>query len=203
MNKDRYESTKAGFEKISNELILEISKFDDEIKHVNSKDCIFRIYRDTRFSSDKTPYKTHYGVFIAAAGGRKSIRGGYYIHLEPQESFIAAGVWCPPPELLKHLRQSIYDNIDEFKEIIHQRGFKAYFRDFYQDDKLKTAPKGFPKDFPEIEYLKLKHYMVEYKPDDSILQAENFPAKVAEILKNAYPLNRFLNYTVDEANASH
>jgi len=197
-NKDRYEATKAEFEQISSSLILEISKFDEEIKHVAVKDCVFRIYRDTRFSNDKTPYKTHYGVFIAAGGGRKSVRGGYYFHLEPDKCFVAVGVWCPPPEVLKALRQSVYENIDEFMEIRSQAEFSKYFSDFYQEDKLKTAPKGFPKDFPEIELLKLKHYMVEYKLSDQLLSKDDFVSKVAEIFKAAHPLNIFLNYTVDE-----
>jgi uncharacterized protein (TIGR02453 family) len=199
LNKDRYESTRNDFEKISRELILKISTFDDEIKHVDVKDCLFRIYKDTRFSKDKTPYKTHYGVFIAAGGGRKSIRSGYYIHFEPGSCFAATGVWCPPPELLKALRENIYENIDEFKEIIENPEFSANFKRFYDEDKLKTAPKGFPKDFPDIEYLKLKHYMVEYKIADDLLQSEDFTSKLADILKSAYPLNQFLNYTVDES----
>jgi uncharacterized protein (TIGR02453 family) len=197
-NKDRYESTKKAFEQISNALILEISKFDDEIKHVTAKDCVFRIYRDTRFSHDKTPYKTHYGVFIAAGGGRKSVRGGYYFHLEPENCFVAVGVWCPPAEILKALRQSVYENIDEFNEITTRASFNQYFKDFYQEDKLKTAPKGFPKDFPEIELLKLKHYMVNYQLNEQILSDNDFVTKVAEIFKAAHPLNVFLNYTVDE-----
>ncbi|MEA4935234.1 MAG: DUF2461 domain-containing protein [Paludibacter sp.] len=197
-NKERYESTRKDFERISNALILKVSKFDDDIKHVTTKDCVFRIYRDTRFSHDKTPYKTHYGVFIAAGGGRKSVRGGYYFHLEPENCFIATGVWCPPPEILKALRQSVYDNIDEFKEITTRPDFSRYFNAFYQDDKLKTAPKGFPKDFPDIDLLKLKHYMVEYKLNESFLTQNDFVGKVAEIFKAAHPLNVFLNYTVDE-----
>lgn len=197
-NREWYESTKKEFESISTALILEISKFDEEIKHVTAKDCVFRIYRDTRFSHDKTPYKTHYGVFIAAGGGRKSVRGGYYFHLEPGNCFVATGVWCPPPEVLKALRQSVYDNIDEFKEITNQHDFSRYFKSFYQDDKLKTAPKGFPKDFPDIELLKLKHYMVEYKLDQSFLTQNDLVSNVADIFKAAHPLNVFLNYTVDE-----
>ncbi len=197
-NKNRYEETKLDFEKISSSIIFEISKFDKEIEHVSAKDCVFRIYRDTRFSHDKTPYKTHYGVFIAAGGGRKSVRGGYYIHLEPNNSFVAVGVWCPPPPILMALRQSVYDNIDELKEITDQPAFTKYFQDFYQEDKLKTAPKGFPKDFPEIELLKLKHYMVEYKIQEYLLFDKDFPVKIAEILNAAHPLNVFLNYTVDE-----
>jgi uncharacterized protein (TIGR02453 family) len=197
-NKARYDVVRADFEKLSKELILEISSFDEEIKRVEVKDCVFRIYRDTRFSKDKTPYKTHFGVFVATAGGRKSQRGGYYLHLDPDGCFIAVGVWCPQPDLLKALRQSVYDNMDELNEIRHNAEFSQYFNDFYDEDKLKTVPRGFPKDFPDAELLKLKHYMVEYKLDEKIMKGDNFIQQIAEVAKCAYPLNRFLNYTVDE-----
>lgn len=200
-NKARYDGLRADFEKLSKDLILEISHFDEDIKHVEVKDCVFRIYRDTRFSHDKTPYKTHFGVFIASAGGRKSQRGGYYLHLDPAGCFIATGVWCPQPDLLKVLRQSVYDNIDELNEIRHNPEFARYFKEFYDEDKLKTVPRGFPKDFPDAELLKLKHYMVEYKLDEKVLESDNFIQQVAKIAKCAYPLNRFLNYTVDEVSS--
>lgn len=197
-NKAWYETVKKEFEKISTALILKIAEFDEDIKNVQASECIFRIYRDTRFSHDKTPYKTHFGVFIASAGGRKSQRGGYYLHLDPAGSFIGAGVWCPEPPLLKALRQSVYDNIDELNEIRQADSFRANFTSFFEEGKLKKVPAGFPKDFEEAELLKLKHYLVESKLTDEVLQAPDFIDKVAEICKAAYPLNRFLNYTVDE-----
>jgi len=197
-NKNWYESVKKDFEQISKDLIIEISKFDEEIKHVEVKDCVFRIYRDTRFSHDKTPYKTHFGVYIATAGGRKSQRAGYYLHLDPAGCFVGTGVWCPQPELLKALRQSVYDNIEELNEIRSKPDFKQHFTSFFEDDKLKTVPRGFPKDFPDAELLKLKHYLVECKLDESILDSNDFVPKVAEIFKTAFPFNMFLNYTVDE-----
>lgn len=197
-NKARYLSTKSEFEQIGQALIIEISKFDEEIKHVALKDCVFRIYKDIRFSHDKTPYKTHYGIFIAAGGGRKSPKGGYYFHLEPGRSFIAAGVWSPPPEILKGLRQSVYENIDELREIINEPEFHQYFGEFSTDGKLKNAPKGFPKEFPDIELLKLKHYMVEFPLSQTLLSDKNLITKLAGIYKTAYPLNRFMNYAVDE-----
>lgn len=200
-NKVRYDKLKTDFENLSKELIREISLFDEEIKHVEAKDCVFRIYRDTRFSHDKTPYKTHFGVFIASAGGRKSQRGGYYLHLDPDGCFFGAGVWCPQPELLKALRQSVYDNIDELNEIRKSPDFAQYFNDFFEEDKLKTVPRGFPKDFPDAELLKLKHYLVEYKFDDQFVNSDNFIQRVVEVAKCAYPLNVFLNYTVDETNS--
>lgn len=197
-NKARYDNCKTYFDKLSKELILAISAFDEEIKHVEAKDCVFRIYRDTRFSADKTPYKTHFGVFIAAAGGRKSVRGGYYLHIDPAGCFVGAGVWCPPPPLLKALRQSVFDNIDELEEILHEKNFETLFPGFYSEEKLKTVPPGFPKDFEYADLLKLKHYLVEYKLDTNVLTSENFTEEVAAIFQKAQPLNRFLNYTVDE-----
>ena len=197
-NKSRYEKVKSKFEEISRLLISEISIFDNDIKNVDVKDCVFRIYRDIRFSTDKTPYKTHFGVYIASAGGRKSQRGGYYLHLDPAGCFIAVGVWCPPPNILKALRQSVCDNIDELNEIRNETGFNTYFKTFFEEDKLKNVPAGFPRDFPDAELLKLKHYMVEYKLDDKILNASDFVLQLAQIARAGYPLNKFLNYTVDE-----
>jgi len=200
-NKAWYDQVRIEFEKLSKDLIARISTFDEDIKHVEAKDCVFRIYRDTRFSHDKTPYKTHFGVFIASAGGRKSQRGGYYLHLDPAGCFVAAGVWCPQPDLLKALRQSVYDNIDELNEIRNSPTFSQYFTSFFEEDKLKTVPRGFPKDFPDAEMLKLKHYMVEYKLDEKLINSPDFVQELTDIVKCAYPLNRFLNYTVDETNS--
>jgi len=197
-NKERYDLVRSEFETLSAALIVEISKFDEDILHVDVKDCVFRIYRDIRFSHDKTPYKTHFGVYIASAGGRKSQRAGYYLHLDPAGCFIGAGVWCPQPNLLKVLRQSVYDNIEELNQIRTSPDFAQYFNSFYEEDKLKTVPRGFPKDFPDAELLKLKHYLVEYKLDSTFLQSDDFILRVAGIAKRAYSFNRFLNYTVDE-----
>ncbi len=196
-NKDWYLQCKTEFEAISDALITEIAKFDAEIKTVESKDCIFRIYKDTRFSHDKTPYKTHFGTYIATRGGRKSPRGGYYLHIDADQSFLAAGVWCPEPNVLKALRQAVYENIDEFLGIIDEKQFKSRYT-FAEDGKLKTLPRGYPKEFPQAELLKLKHYCVECPIEQSFLMKDDFIAKSVEILKISYPLNRFLNYTVDE-----
>ena len=197
-NKAWYDQVRIQFEQMCKELITEISAFDESIKHVEVKECVFRIYRDTRFSHDKTPYKTHFGVYIASAGGRKSKHAGYYLHIDPAGCFIGLGVWCPEPNVLKALRQSVYDNIDELNEIRTSHEFSQYFSRFLEEDKLKNVPRGFPKDFPDAELLKLKHYLVDYPLDDAILHAPDFVSRVASIAKCAYPFNRFLNYTVDE-----
>jgi len=198
-NKSRYERVRSKFEEISRLLIAEISVFDNDIKNVDVKDCVFRIYRDIRFSTDKTPYKTHFGVFIASAGGRKSDRGGYYLHLDPAGCFFSIGVWSPTPVVLKAIRRSIYDNIDEFNEIRNNPDFRTLFNDsFYEEDKLKTVPQGFSKDFPDAELLKLKHFMVSVDIDDNMLNSSEFVEKLAEIAEKSYPFLQFLNYSVDE-----
>jgi len=111
---------------------------------------------------------------------------------------VASGVWSPPPPLLKALRKCVYDNFDELNEIISAPDFTNWFSGFYDEDKLKTVPRGFPTDFPGADLLKLKHYMVEYTLPDALLNSDNFVEEVAAVFKAAYPLNKFLNYTVDE-----
>lgn len=197
-NKKWFDKCKKEFDQLSTALISKIAEFDDDIKNVEASECVFRIYRDVRFSHDKTPYKTHFGVFVASAGGRKSQRGGYYLHLDPAGCFVGVGVWCPQPNLLKALRKSVYDNIDELNEIRFEKNFASKFQKFFEEDKLKTVPAGFPKDFAEAELLKLKHYLVEYKFDAALLDSDDFVNKISEIFKTAYPFNKFLNYTVDE-----
>lgn len=197
-NKKWFDKCKKEFDQLSTALISKIAEFDDDIKNLEASECVFRIYRDVRFSHDKTPYKTHFGVFVASAGGRKSQRGGYYLHLDPAGCFVGVGVWCPQPNLLKALRKSVYDNIDELNEIRFEKNFASKFQKFFEEDKLKTVPAGFPKDFAEAELLKLKHYLVEYKFDAALLDSDDFVNKISEIFKTAYPFNKFLNYTVDE-----
>lgn len=197
-NRAWYDQSKTDFEKIVNALIVEISQFDEEIKNVQVKDCTFRIYRDIRFH-DKTPYKTHMGAYIASHGGRKSPRGGYYFHLEPGVCFASAGIWMPEPAMLKALRESVYENIDEFKEIINEKDFKTYFgRSFEEQDMLKVAPKGFPKDFEDMYFLKLKHYIVNKELPETFFAQNDYIQQIVGMFKVAYPFNRFFNYTVDE-----
>lgn len=197
-HKPLYEQTRTHFERVSQTLIQNIGYFDPEVRHLNVNDCIFRIYRDTRFSLDKTPYKTHYGIFIASGGGRKSVRSGYYFHIEPDGCFLSTGVWCPPPHLLKALRRAIFENMDEFLQIIEHPDFKQYYNGFYAEDALKSIPKGFPKEGDGLELLKLKHYMVQYNIANSALFRSDLMEHLALVAHAAFPMHTFLNYIVDE-----
>ena len=196
-NKEEYDMVKAVHEELVTYLITQISLFDESIKGVTAKECTFRIYRDTRFSPDKTPYKNHIGAYIASRGGRKSERAGYYIHISPDENFVSGGVYCPQPKVLKALREAVYHNIDEYLAIINQKEYKKYFTEFFSDS-LKTVPRGFPKDFEYADLLKCRHYSPSSPLESSIWQS---PQCIDEILircKVLFPYNQFMNYTVDE-----
>lgn len=199
-NKHRYLLAKENFENVVSELIKQISLFDNAVRTVSPKDCIFRIYRDTRFHDKDTPYKIHFGAYIAPNGGRKSEYGGYYIHLQPGDnSFLSPGIWSPEPNMLKELRRAIFENYDEFKEIVERKEFSKYFRDsFYEQDMLKKLPAGYSKDFEGAYYLKLKHFLVSASLADNFFENEHWLGLTLEMFKSAYPLNHFLNYTVEE-----
>ena len=145
-HREQYENARNEFENLLTVIISRISLFDESIRGIEARDCTYRIYRDTRFSEDKTPYKNHFGGYINAKG-KKSDHCGYYVHLQPGNCLLAGGSYCPPSPLLKALRQAVYDNMDEFRGIVEDPAFKQYFP-VVGENFLKTAPKGFSKDYP-------------------------------------------------------
>ncbi len=176
-------------------LLLLLAGFDAELRHLRPQECLFRIYRDLRFSRDKTPYKTHFGAFMAA-GGKNSERAGYYLHLQPDNCFITGGIWMPEASRLKILRQSIVDNLDEFEDIVHSQDFVSSFT--LDGRRLQTAPKGFPADFPGMDYLKFKDYTATRELNTQETERSDFCEYIAGIFQRLYPFNRFLNYALDE-----
>ena len=123
-HKDEYLKAQKEFEELLTAIIARISLFDESIVGIQAKDCTYRIYRDTRFSSDKTPYKIHLGGYINARG-KKSEHCGYYVHIEHDNCMLAGGSWCLESKVLKAVRQSIYDNIDEYREIVEDPAQKT------------------------------------------------------------------------------
>ncbi len=190
-NKTRFDSLKLDFEKIVSEFINTIGKFDHEIGNLSPKDCVFRIYKDVRFSKDKSPYKTNFGGFFVA-GGKKSGMAGYYIHIEPGECFIGGGIYMPPPPILKKLREEIKNNYSDFMQVISAKEFKINFKEI-SGSKTTLMPKGFDKNFEGAEYLKYKDFTV-IKPvsDDFFLNKDAFK-KIVDIFKSMKPFNDFLN----------
>ncbi len=190
-HKESYEEAKATVESFTGNIIGGIAAFDPTVRFVAAKDCLFRIFRDVRFSKNKEPYKTNMGAWITASG-RKSPGPGYYIHIEPGSSFLAAGVYMPMPDQLKKIRQEIYYNIAEFKSILKSKTAKRYFDGISEMDMQKLPPRDFPKDFPDINLLKHKHYTVSHPIKDEEIRSREFQSKVLEVFKAMHPLNEFL-----------
>ncbi|MGQ8338911.1 DUF2461 domain-containing protein [Sunxiuqinia sp. A32] len=195
-NREKYQERKDQMLFLTELMIQEIGKFDSEISFIAPKDCLFRIFRDVRFSKDKTPYKTHMGSFITKTG-RKGESAGYYIHIEPGNSFLGGGVWMPQADRLKAIRSEIYDNAEGFKEIINDKDFKKYF-DSIHGDQLKTAPKGFPKEFEDIELLRYKSYAFGRQINDEIVLREDFVNEAVATFEQLYKANRYINAAFDK-----
>lgn len=193
-NKPVYQAALADFTAFTEVLIRNIASFDKDIASLTARECIFRIYRDVRFSADKTPYKSNFGAAFMK-GGKKSPFAAYYIHLEPGNSFSGGGIWMPPGNILKAVRQEVYYHSGEFLKIIEKKKFKDTFGEL-SADKLQRPPMGFPKDFPQVELLKFKSYVVGNNMQDSTILSQEFPDKVSSNFKTMYPFIRFLNRAV-------
>lgn len=196
LNRPKYNRIRNDFEDFINQVILEVGRFDQEAAQTTAKASVFRINRDIRFSNDKLPYKTNIGAFMAK-GGRKGINAGYYLHIEPESCFLAGGIYMPSGPALKALRSEIYENILEFKELLHAPLFVKHFGGRLEGEKLKSAPIGFPKDFPDIDYLKYKHYTMIKNEPDSICQKSGFIDEVIAVFGAMAPLNHFLNRALE------
>ena len=190
-NRKLYEESREKILFITEVLISEIRKFDTEIPVMNPKDCMFRIFRDVRFSNDKRPYKTNFGSFIAK-GGRKSLQAGYYFHIEPEGSFAGGGLYMPPAEQLKAIRSHIAENGDEFLEIIKEKKFKKIYPEMY-DHKLKTAPKGFPKDHEFADILRYQSFVFSTNLKKEIITGDYFVNYLVNAFSELYKVNRLIN----------
>lgn len=197
-NRNRYEIIKKEMLKMAAQWIAEISTFDTSIQDIQPKNCVFRINRDVRFAKDKSPYKTNLGIYIAK-GGKKSFFGGYYLHLSPQECFLASGVWMPMPPQLQAIRQEIDYKFADFDKIMNQNNLKNYLNsDITQ--KVAGAPKGYEKSNPAIEYLKFKSFVLLKKIDISECYQSDFLINIANQCKEFKPFLDFINHAVADTN---
>lgn len=191
-NKAWYERARADFEQLTAQVIEELASIDPEIGQLNPKKCIFRIYRDVRFSADKSPYKTHFGAVFRPAELDKT--SGYYLHIDPKESFVSCGHYMLAPAQLKKVRKGIYDDFEHFNSLLHEKQFKKEIGDLYKDDDmLKRVPNGFDKANPAAEYMKLKHfYALKVLPENQLTE-KGLLNHIIAAYKLMQPLSRFLN----------
>jgi uncharacterized protein (TIGR02453 family) len=200
LHRPAYEEAKQDFEKFIQQLIDRHGKKDETISGLQARKCLFRINRDVRFSKDKSPYKTNFGAYING-GGKKSILGGYYFHLEPGASFAGGGLWMPQPAELRLVRQEIDYCFDEFRKILSARKFKTVFGDLSRGEEysLVKVPQGFEKDNPAAEYLKLKSFVALRPVTDKELLSGSLLKNSMAIFEALQPLLTFLNRSFHQA----
>jgi len=192
-HKDKFESfVKAPMQSLIFALQPHFSRFAPEFD-LNPKRSIFRIYRDVRFSSDKTPYKTHVAAHFVLRGKPKGLVGsGYYLHIEPGELYLGGGIYIPDGEQLKKIRKAIAARSEEFISIVEDRRFKNLFAPF-EWSKLQRVPKGYDENHPMSEWLKYKQFFVGVSWQEAKCYRESFVEKSANIFEMLTSFVRFLN----------
>jgi uncharacterized protein (TIGR02453 family) len=195
-HKDQYEAARENMLEFTGEVIKALSLVDPYIDaHTDPKKCVMRIYRDIRFSKDKTPYKSYFGVHKFSLG--KYAGGiGYYMHIEPGKSFIAGGNWLPEGDHLKAIRQEIDYNAADLRAIIDAPKFKKLFGEFRDQEQLKTIPQGYEADNENMDLLKLKSFVASHNLKDADLQKKDLADKIVSIFKEIKPLQLFLQNAI-------
>ncbi len=206
-HKEDYERARREFETGVQQVIERITSFDASVANQTVKDCTYRFYRDTRFSADKSPYKNHFGAYINAKG-KKALRGGYYVHLEPEGCLLACGNYWLPTNILTACRNEMMGNEEAWLKCVESRAFKKYFKgrtDSSWDDpqgfglqKLKTCPAGFPKDWPHVSYLRLKDYCCWHHVSDDFFMQDDWLDELEKMFRAAKPMMDFMNSVIDD-----
>lgn len=198
-NRPAFESSKKDFESFIQTILHEHAKKDAGLATLKVKECVFRINRDVRFAKDKSPYKTNMGAYINT-GGKKSIFAGYYFHCEPGQSFAGGGLWMPMAGEVKKIRQEIDYCLNEFKTIIESKKFQSVYGGLSKSEeyRLVNIPKGYEKDNPASEYLKLKSWIATKPISDADLVSKDLEKKVLEAFQTLQPLIKFLNRAIEE-----
>ena len=203
-NKDQYQKVLKKWYTFCESLITEIGRFDEDIAPLTIKDCTYRIYRDTRFSKDKSPYKTHFGVFLAK-GGKKSMHAGYYFHVgtgssqeHPHVHMLASGNYCYDNRAVKILREDISDDWETFSSSILGKVNGLFIPDM--ERALKRVPREYDPNAPYADWMRMKAYCLTAKTNDCFLLEDNLAQRVAELFKTTKPFVDYINRAVDYVN---
>ena len=194
-HKQEYLQAQAQFNALAEQIIAGVQQFDDDMRGLTLKDCTYRFYRDTRFSADKRPYKTHFGVFVCK-GGKKSMLSGYYFQIQPKDSedyfsgnMLCTGMYMPFPDTLKSVREEILFDGDTLAETI--RKAEGFSLDTHSA--LKRVPNGYPKDHPHADFLKLRDYLMLREFGEHDLYRPDLVDWVLEEFKKTRDFCRWLN----------
>jgi uncharacterized protein (TIGR02453 family) len=197
-NRPSYEKARADVENCVGELINAIGSFYPGVSQWEAKKCMFRIYRDIRFSKDKTPYKGHMSACISPVGKRTN-GPMYYFHFAPGDNMICGGIYMPEPDQLAAIRQEIDYNLAEFKKIIGSKTFKKYYPALDEEEGLlKKLPKGYDADNPAVKFLKYKSFTVSHSVPDKLLLSKGYTSYMKSAAKAMYPFIQFLTRAVEK-----
>lgn len=194
-NRDTYQAAKEDFESFVSALQMAMTPLEPKLAEQQAKNMIFRIFRDVRFSKDKTPYKAHFSAYFSQ-GGRKWPGAGYYVHIQPGGAFLAAGIWMPEPPLLKKIRQEIDYDLEGFSKVLSEKAFKKHFTKI-SGESLQKVPAGYEADNPAAEYLKMKSFIADSKISDEIIRKKDLVKTVTTAFTAASPLVSFLNRAME------
>lgn len=193
-HKKRYEASKAVVLNLCAEVVQQLAKHSPDLGDVNPSKCVFRIYRDTRFSKDKTPYKTNIGFWIAP-GSKEQSRAGYYLHIQPGASFFAAGVYMPPAPALQAIRQELHFNHEQLRKILQQPAIQSTFGEM-EDMRLKSMPRGIDKAHPAADLLRYTSFVLVAPLNDADLSKKNFAQSLVQNFLKAKDFVDFLNQAI-------
>ena len=168
--KKRFKTLEAEMKQFSADLVEAMNEHDSIDRYK-----LFRLYRDVRFSKDKTPFKTHFGISFHRE--KPALRGGYYLHIKPGDNFIATGFWNPDKDDLKRIRKEMEIDAEEFRDIMAEPSFKTVWGSL-EGEEVKTAPKGFSKEDPNIDLIKKKAYLFTKRYSDKEVLSKNFLQQV-------------------------
>lgn len=198
-NKGRYDAIHVDFIELTSRIIDALSPLDPTIGHPEPKRCLYRIYRDLRFTPDKRPYKTHISFFLSSGGPKRSGMPGYYLQIG-QEDYglqgnctLGGGIFMPDRDTLAAIRQEIFYNTDEFLAIVNEPGYKRFFGDtFFTTKTLSRAPKGYPNDWPHVQWLKYNDYCTMHSVPNKLTLSDGFFDHLVEVFCATVPLNQFI-----------
>ena len=206
-NHQEYEAVRAEWERGVQQAIGRIINFDPTVATQTVKDCTYRFNRDTRFSTDKSPYKNHFGAYINAHG-KKALRGGYYLHMEPDSCLLAVGNYWLPTNILTACRNELMANEEQWLRCVETPAFKEIFADDgnatwesahgFGLSKLKTCPSGFPRDYAYVNYLRLKDYCAWHRFDNDFFEGDAWLDEMEHVFRTAKPMMDFMNAVIDD-----
>lgn len=192
--KDRYDALRKPWEQDMERLIGLVADFDPQARGLAVKDSVYRIYRDIRFSHDKSPYKTYFSGGIGR-GGRHTVQSCYYVHFGVEELMLCGGIWWPEKPILEQLRGLIDAEPEEFLALVNNPEVTSRYQ--WMSRSLKKMPAGYPEGHPLARYLKMKEFLLVKHLDEDYFDCEDWVERVASDLQPLKPLNDFLNYVFE------